>query len=123
MYPALKHSHALLAVISILLFQFRYWVFAVKARQPGKIYKIAPHVIDTLLLATGITVAFVVGYTLGNSPWLTAKIVALFFYVGFGVLAMRGRGQMRWVGYLLATLTFIYIAAVAVTKNPTFFLT
>ncbi|KAA3638162.1 MAG: hypothetical protein DWP95_13160 [Proteobacteria bacterium] len=122
MYPALKHTHALLAVISILLFQYRYWAFAVKARQPGKFYKITPHVIDTLLLITGITVAAMVSFTMANSPWLTTKVVALFFYVGFGVLAMRGRGQMRWVGYLLATLTFIYIVAVAVTKNPTFFL-
>lgn len=122
MYPALKHSHALLAVISILLFQFRFWAFAVKARRPGKFYKISPHVIDTLLLATGITVAVLVGFTLGNSPWLLTKIVALFFYVGFGVLAMRGGGQKRWLGYILATLTFFYIAAVAVTKNPTFFL-
>lgn len=122
MYPAFKHTHALLAVISILLFQYRYWAFAVKVRTPGKFFKITPHIIDTLLLVTGITVAYIVGFTLGNSPWLTTKIVALFFYVGFGVLAMRGRGQMRWIGYILATLTFAYIVAVAVTKNPTFFL-
>ena len=122
MYPALKHSHALLAVISILLFQYRYWAFAVKARPPGKFYKIAPHVIDTLLLVTGVSVAFIIGFTLDNSPWLSTKIVALFFYIGFGVMAMRAVGQKRWIGYLLATLTFIYIATVAVTKNPTFFL-
>lgn len=122
MYPALKHSHALLAVISILLFQYRFWVFAVKQRAPGKFFKITPHVIDTLLLVTGITVAIVVGFTLSNSPWLTTKIVALFFYVGFGVLAMRSQGQKRWLGYVLATLIFIYLATVAVTKNPTFFL-
>ena len=122
MYPALKHTHALLAVISILLFQFRFWVFAVRARQPGKFYKIAPHVIDTLLLVTGISVAFVVGFTLGNSPWLTTKIVALLFYIAFGVLAMRGNGQLRWIAYLMATITFAYIVAVAVTKNPTFFM-
>lgn len=122
MYPALKHSHALLAVISILLFQYRYWAFAARDRRPGRFFKIVPHVIDTLLLVTGVCIAFLVGYTLGNSPWLTTKIVALFFYVGFGVLAMRGRGQMRWVGYILATLTFAYIVTVAVTKNPTFFL-
>jgi uncharacterized membrane protein SirB2 len=122
MYPALKHSHALLAVISILFFQYRYWAFAVRRRQAGRFFKIAPHIIDTLLLATGISVAVVVGFTLSNSPWLTTKIVALFFYVGFGVMAMRASGQKRWIGYILATLTFAYIATVAVTKNPTFFM-
>jgi|SRR5690606_14208311 len=122
MYPAFKHSHALLAVISILLFQYRFWAFAVRNRQPGKFFKITPHVIDTLLLVTGVTVAFIVGFNLANSPWLTTKIIALFFYIGFGVMAMRAKGQKRWIGYFLATLTFVYIAAVAVTKNPTFFL-
>jgi uncharacterized membrane protein SirB2 len=57
-------------------------------------------------------------------PWLTAKIVALVAYILLGSVALKyGRTKtVRAAAYAGALATFGYIVAVAVTKNPLFFL-
>jgi len=54
--------------------------------------------------------------------WLTAKVVALFLYIGLGLLALTyGRTKkirvLSWIG---ALVVFFYIVLVALTKNPVF---
>jgi uncharacterized membrane protein SirB2 len=57
-------------------------------------------------------------------PWLTAKVVALVAYIVLGAVALKyGRTKaVRSVALVAAILTFAYIVAVAVTRNPLFFL-
>ena len=52
--------------------------------------------------------------------WLTAKVVALFFYIGLGMLALTyGKTRQVRIGcWIAAQLCFLYIVAVALTKNP-----
>ena len=82
--------------------------------------KIVPHVVDTGLLITGVWQAVQLNLNPAAAPWLMAKIIALFFYVGAGIYAFRlAKSQrQRVVGFALALLSFFYIAVVAVLKTP-----
>ena len=84
-------------------------------------FKIAPHVIDTLLLISGITLVFQGGWLSTEYGWIIAKIVALLGYIGLGVVVMRNRGTVRWLAFVGAMACFVYIGIVAVTKNAFFF--
>lgn len=87
-----------------------------------KLFKITPHVIDSLLLLSGITLVFQGGWLAGSYGWIIAKLFALVCYIGLGVLAMRSRGSTRWLAFAGAMACFVYIGIVAVTKNPFFFI-
>ncbi len=86
-----------------------------------KALKIAPHVIDTLLLVSGITLVFQGGWLATEYGWIIAKIIALLGYIGLGVVAMHNRGTVRWAAFVGAMACFAYIGIVAVTKNAFFF--
>ena len=79
-----------------------------------------PHVIDTLLLASGVWMAVNLHAHPGNSPWLNAKLVALLLYIALGFVALRlGRTRRMRIGALVAAIAvFGYIGLVAVTRSP-----
>ena len=83
-----------------------------------------PHVVDTVLLASAVTLAWLLGAHPGNSPWVLAKVVGLFAYVALGVVALRpGRPwPVRAAAWIAALATAGWIVSVAVTKNPWGFL-
>ena len=87
-----------------------------------KLFKIAPHIIDTGLLLSGITLVFQGGWLSTDYSWIIAKIVALFGYIGLGVVVMHNRGTVRWLAFIGTMACFVYIGIVAVTKNALFFL-
>ncbi|MDD5323031.1 MAG: SirB2 family protein [Methylococcales bacterium] len=87
-----------------------------------KLFKITPHIIDTLLLLSGIALVFQGGWLYANYGWIIAKIAALFGYIGLGVVVMHNRGTIRWLAFIGAMACFVYIGIVAVTKNALFFL-
>ena len=120
-YYALKHIHMTFAVLSGALFLMRgLWMLAESAYLQRRWVRIAPHVIDTLLLASAIGLALWSSQYPGQAPWLTAKLVALVAYIGLGTVALK-RGRTRTVRALAfagALACFAYIVAVALTKNP-----
>ena len=83
-----------------------------------------PHAVDTVLLLSALTLAWMLRLTPGNAPWLLAKIVGLVLYVGLGVVALRpGRSvAVRATAWIAALATVGWIVSVAVTKNPSGFL-
>jgi uncharacterized membrane protein SirB2 len=87
-----------------------------------KILKITPHIIDTLLLLSGITLVIQGAWLSTEYSWIIAKITALIFYIGLGVVTMRTRGTKRWLAFAGAMACFVYIGIVAVTKDPFFFI-
>lgn len=119
-YPLLKHLHMLLALISLLLFLYR-WRLAL-AQSPTlqrKWLKILPHVNDTLLLVAGVWLALLLHFSPGAQPWLLAKLIALVGYVGSGGMALKGRSTgMRLLFGVIALALFAYMAGAAVTKSP-----
>lgn len=121
MYFALKHTHVLLAVLSILLFLFRGTLrLSGSALIDRKWLKITPHVIDTLLLATAVALTFQIRQYPFGADWLTVKLLGLVIYIALGVLALRvAKTRATQAGaLLLALLTFAYIVAVAISKSP-----
>lgn len=120
-YYALKHLHMTFAVLSGALFLLRgLWMLAESRHLQQRWVRIAPHAIDTLLLASAVGLAVWSSQYPGQSPWLTAKLVALVAYIGLGTVALkRGRTrQVRALAFGGALACFIYILMVAVTKNP-----
>lgn len=120
-YLALKHLHMSFAVLSGGFFLIRgLWMLAGSAHLQQRWVKIAPHVIDTLLLASAIGLAVWSRQYPFVAPWLTAKVLALVAYIGLGTIALkRGRTpRARMAAFFAALACFFYIVAVAVTKNP-----
>jgi len=118
-YLMLKHAHAGFAYLTVLSFAARGLMMAAKpAWLVAKPVRIAPHLIDTLLLACAIALLVVGQLNPLHIPWLQAKIVALLVYIGLGTVALK-RGKtpaVRWGAFFAALATVLYIVAVAKTK-------
>jgi uncharacterized membrane protein SirB2 len=82
--------------------------------------KIVPHVVDTALLISAITLAIQLSISPFEAPWLMVKIIALLVYIFIGTIAIkRGKTlQIRLLAWLAAQLVFIYIVLVAIAHNP-----
>ena len=120
-YGFLKQFHLATIAITLTLFVLRgVWMMADSPRLQARWMRIVPHVNDTLLLASGLSLAVLLGqYPLVNG-WLTAKLFALILYIVLGTVALkRGRTKgMRIAAWIAALLVFGYMVAVAVTRAP-----
>ena len=79
-----------------------------------------PHLVDTVLLLSAITLVWMLRIDPRSAPWLMAKIVALPVYIALGVVALRPAlpRQVRATAWLAALVCFAYIVSVAITKSP-----
>lgn len=86
----------------------------------GRLAKTLPHAVDTILLASGVTLAAMLHLTPANTPWLLSKVLGLLLYIALGVVALRPRIELnvRKVAWALALVVLAWIASVAVLKNP-----
>ncbi len=117
MYAAVKHLHMTFAALSFIGFFIRgIWMLTNSGMLQKKWVKIAPHIIDTLLLLTAFTLIYYIGF----ASWVGAKIIGLVFYIGLGVIALRPHfpKPFRISAWLSAMVVFFYIASVAISKNP-----
>ena len=117
MYFALKNTHIVFITLSILLFNYRFLLKRLNKPIP-KIIKIIPHINDTFLLVSGICMAYIMAINPLEQPWLMAKIIALFLYIGFGMVALKRTGLQSIMGYLLATLMLVFMIFTAINKTP-----
>ena len=86
----------------------------------ARFVRIAPHVVDTLLLASAAWLAWALQQYPFVHGWLTAKLVGLIAYILLGTIALR-RGRTRAVratAFAGALLAAAYIVAVALTRQP-----
>jgi len=90
----------------------------------GRAAKTLPQVVDTVLLASALGLAWTASLNPLDAPWLTAKIVGLLAYIGLGMVTLRPAlpWALRSAAWLGALATFAYIASVAVSKSPLGFL-
>jgi uncharacterized membrane protein SirB2 len=120
-YAALRHLHRACAVLSIAGFALRFGAAAAgQAWVRGRAARTLPHIVDTLLLASALVLAFGAGFTPTNAPWLATKIVLLLAYIGLGMVALSPRRPWRWraPAGVLALAMVLHIVAVALTKQP-----
>ena len=79
-----------------------------------------PHLVDTVLLASAVGLAYLLQLSPLATPWLLAKVAGLCVYVGLGSVALRfGRTRStRIAAWLASLLVFGYIVSVAISKDP-----
>ena len=120
-YLLFKTLHASCAVLSGTGFVVRY-VLMLRGSPllDARFVRVAPHVIDTLLLASAVTLAWIAGAVPLRDDWLTAKIAGLLAYIVIGSIALRrGRTRaQRAAAGLVAIAVFAWIVSVALTKSP-----
>ncbi len=124
-YLALKHVHMTLAAASGTLFLVRgLWMLADSPMRQRAWVRRLPHLIDSLLLATALTLAWWSAQSPLEHAWLSAKLWALAAYILLGSVALKyGKTRLsRLAAFVGALGCFGYIVATAVTKNPFFFL-
>jgi uncharacterized membrane protein SirB2 len=89
-------------------YQTRYW------------FKKLPHKIDFILLASALTMVYIMGVNPLTTYWIAEKITGLLFYIFFGLIALRF-GKTKKVTMIAAgsaILIFTYIVYVAHYKAP-----
>ena len=81
--------------------------------------KVTPHIVDSVLLISAVTLAVQLSISPLANPWLLAKIVALLLYILLGVIAIkRGKTKtIRLYAWLAAQVVFVYIVSVALSHN------
>lgn len=121
LFSSFKLIHITCAFLSIAGFALRgYWMAVDSPQLQRRRAKVLPHVIDSLLLGSAIAMLLVWRVSPLQLDWLSAKIVALLLYIGFGMVALRfGKSRkVKVVAFLLALLVAGYIISVAYTKSP-----
>lgn len=120
-YVVLKTMHVSCVAASYTLFVVRgWWMLRESPRLRQRWVRTLPHAVDTLLLASALAMAVMSRQYPFVAGWLTAKVLALLAYIGLGMIALRfgcSRG-VRAAAWLAAQVTFVYIVAVALTRNP-----
>lgn len=120
-YAALKALHVGSVIASYTLFVLRgVWMLRESPLLQRRAVRIAPHVVDTVLLASAVSLAVAIRQYPFVAPWVTAKVIGLVIYIALGTIALK-RGRTRGVrlsAWIAAQLVFFYIVSVAVTKTP-----
>lgn len=120
-YLNIKALHMACAYASIVLLVIRHVLNlrGVNWRR-SRALRFMPMVVDTVLLAAGISLMFITNqYPFVNS-WLTVKILLLVVYIFLGVLALKptDRPASRRAPFLAAAAVFAFIISVATTHSP-----
>jgi uncharacterized membrane protein SirB2 len=119
-YSVVKQLHITCVVISIALFILRGALqLQEKPWRHRMSLRIAPHVVDTLLLGSALWLAFSIHqYPFVNS-WLTAKVMVLFVYILLAKQALGEHTQHRLAYFNSALFSVTYIVGVAISHSPT----
>tara|TARA_R110000782_G_scaffold106922_4_gene195273 strand:- start:967 stop:1362 length:396 start_codon:yes stop_codon:yes gene_type:complete len=120
-YLTIKFLHLVMAALSISGFAVRgYWMMTRSEYLSNRIVRIAPHVIDTVFLVSGIWLAVTLSINTFAQPWLLAKILGLVAYIVLGTIALKRGPTMpvRVVAFVGALLAFAYIVGAALLKSP-----
>jgi uncharacterized membrane protein SirB2 len=119
-YLLLKQLHIACAVLSISGFALRGVLMLRDSPLFGaRFARIAPHVLDTVLLGSAIALSWMSGQYPFAQPWLTAKVLALLAYIVLGAIALRhGPSKpVRAAAFVLALAVVSYLLSVAMTRN------
>jgi len=120
MFLTLKTIHMCCALISFTGFLFRSYLMVIDSKWLNhKLILVTPHLVDTVFLLSGFSMAFVLNMGLFAQGWLTMKIFLLMFYLLFvGIALNRGKTKcVRIISFFLGIFTFVYIVGIAVNKT------
>lgn len=114
----LKSLHLLLIVLSLAGFVGRVLLSAFKPEaMQHPLSRIAPHIINTLLILSGIGLVLVDDWISKDFNWIISKFMLLLAYIGLGVMSIHNTGIKRWLFFTGALACFAYIFVIAITKQ------
>jgi len=121
LYLFVKYVHVACVVLSLAGFAARgALMLRASPLLQTRFVRVAPHVVDTLLLASALWLAWMMHQAPFVHGWLTAKVLGLLAYIVLGSIALR-RGRTRAVraaAFAGALLAAGYVVAVALAKDP-----
>ncbi|WP_185236389.1 SirB2 family protein [Teredinibacter franksiae] len=119
MISAVKHFHVWFAIFSLAGFVIRViWLTSRPDLLQRKAIKVLPHINDTALFATGLLMAFSMGYPFTGFYWLTAKLglIILYILLGFMTLKQTSNSLYRFALLGVSFITYSSIIFLAVSK-------
>lgn len=118
-YLGIKHLHMTAATLSILFFVVRaYWSVTCSPLLQRRSVRTLPHIIDTVLLACGVLLAWLLG-SAAMQPWLLTKIALLVVYILVGSYAIKHgpTPRARGIAAVIAIAIFLYIVGAAMRRS------
>lgn len=119
-YGLLKDIHVTCVVLSGAGFLLRVGLMLRSSPLLAhRLVRTLPHLIDSVLLGSALTMAWMSGQYPFVQPWLTAKFFGLLAYILLGSIALkRGRtpAARRWAA-AGAVAAFAYIVLAAMTRQ------
>ena len=116
-YATIKLLHQSSVALSGLGFAVR-GIASLRGAQwtQSRLAKSLPHVVDSVLLLSAVTLAAMLHLNPAHAPWLMAKLLGLLLYIGLGIVALRPRfgWKTRATAWVLALVVLAWIATVAV---------
>ena len=119
-YPLFKLTHVTCVVLSYAGFFLRgMWMIRDSRMLERRWVRVLPHVVDTALLASAIALSMMLKQYPLVEPWLTAKVAGLLLYIVLGMVALNygTTRRIRTGAWIAAQAVFLYIVAVALTRN------
>lgn len=116
----LKTVHVASVAITLILFLVRGGWYLFRPNQPlYRPLRYLPHINDTILTITGISMAVSFGISPLVETWFLAKLIALFAYIGLGMYAFKEHRLYgkRMIAWILALCVFLYIFGVVRTHS------
>jgi len=120
LYPAVKLLHVISVALSIAGFIARGLLsLAGSPLLSRSVVRVAPHVVDTVLLGSAIWLAWFLGQVPFVHAWITAKVVVVVAYIALGMVALNGKRsrRVRGVAFAAALCAAAYVIAVALTRS------
>lgn len=121
-YLAVRELHVGCAALSVAGFAARgALMLAGSPLLHERFVRVAPHVVDTVLLASAVWLAWFLGQAPFVHGWITAKVAALVAYIVFGAIALkRGKTkEIRAAAFAAALASAGYIVWVALARDAT----
>ncbi|AAP96174.1 invasion protein expression up-regulator SirB [[Haemophilus] ducreyi] len=117
-FSQLLLTHLGFAYLSLTLLLSRGVLAAKKVNwRQYKILKIAPHIIDSLLLSTGIIILYVLLsneiYAFNQLQWLLPKMTFMVLYIIFSAKTFKKSQPFSFKHFVLAVISFMLMMIVA----------
>lgn len=116
-YLTLKFVHIGCVFFSLCGFLLRTYLLLYRPTMMERAWiKYPPHIVETLLLVSALSMLPLLGQYPFVDAWLTAKLLAMLLYIVIGAYALHGTKDVkhRLIASLSALTVFAYIIGVAV---------
>ncbi len=116
-YGAVKTLHLICVGISLSGFCWRAWQVMQGQTIPKPLQRL-PHLVDSLLLASGFTLLWLTEFVWLEQTWILIKLSTLPFYILFGALALNYSPPQHRRRYLVLALVAALSMVLLATLKP-----